>query len=163
MADHVHAELLARPGEFTAGIATAVEKDFHGVNHLYTGSADGAEDSDVPAAPPAFGGTPVGSEDGPPFLILTPLQVSQATAFLEAASFDELWAASKDGIFTPLRGHLYEVEARDFFLQHHTDLHAFHRQAAGAGHSVVKAFRYWAPALPGTRARRRHRTHLRRV
>ncbi|WP_229847773.1 DUF1877 family protein [Kitasatospora griseola] len=126
--------------EFTAGIATAVEKDFDEVNHLYTGSADGTGDPNAPATLPVFGGTTIDSEVGPPFLIMTPLQVKQAAAFLEAASFEDLWTASKDGIFGPLGSFMYEAEAEAIFLQHHNDLLSFYRQAAGADHSVVKAF-----------------------
>ncbi|GAA2154180.1 hypothetical protein GCM10009760_52820 [Kitasatospora kazusensis] len=129
-----------REEEFTTGIACAIEKDFDDVEQLYTGSAEGAGDVGGPAALPVFGGSSVDSEVGPPFLIMTPLQVKQAAEFLEAAAFDVLWSASKEAIFGPRGSYAYEAEIEAIFLQHHQGLLSFYRQAAGAGHSVVKAF-----------------------
>ncbi|MBF9067079.1 DUF1877 family protein [Streptacidiphilus sp. NEAU-YB345] len=125
--------------EYAAGIADSIEKDFEGVNHLYTGDPDGHEGAGSPSGLPVFGGDLVPHEDGPPFVILQPVQVKEAAAFLNAADFDSLWDASGAAISAPW-GDL--TLAREIYLSHHEGLVAFYQTASQAGNAVIKAFWY---------------------
>ncbi|GAA2745978.1 DUF1877 family protein [Kitasatospora cinereorecta] len=125
--------------EYTAGIADSIEKDFAGVNQLYTGAPDGPEDAGDPSGLPVYGGELVPCEDGPPFVILRPHQVGEAAAFLNAADFDSLWDASGAAISSTWGDTTLD---REIYLSHHEGLRAFYRTAAQAGQAVIKAFWY---------------------
>jgi hypothetical protein len=125
--------------EYSAGIADSIEKDFAGVNHLYTGAPDGPENPGDPSGLPVFGGELVPRGDGPPFLILHPRQVAEAATFLHAADFDSLWEARGAAISSNWGD---PTQAREIYLSHHAGLLAFYQAAAQAGQAVLKAFWY---------------------
>ena len=125
--------------ECAAGIADSIEKDFAGVNQLYTGAPDGPEDSGSSSGLPVFGGQLVPREDGPPFVILQPHHAGEAAAFLNAADFNSLWNASGAAICATWGD---PTLAREIYLSHHEGLVAFYQTAAQAGQAVVKAFWY---------------------
>ncbi len=72
--------------EYAAGVADSIEKDFAGVNQLYTGAPDGPKDATDPSGLPIFGGELVSREDGPPFLTLRPHQVAEAGGGVKGSS-----------------------------------------------------------------------------
>jgi len=127
-----------RREEYAAGTAVSIEKDFAGVNQLYTGAPDGPEDAADPSGLPIFGGELVPCEGQPPFVILHPHQVAEAAAFLDANDFDSLWDASGTALWATGEAAL----DREMYLDHHQGLAAFYRAAAHAGQAVIKAFWY---------------------
>jgi hypothetical protein len=125
--------------EYAAGIAESIEKDFTGMNQLYTGALDGPEDAGDPSRLPIYGGEIVFHEDGLPFVILQPDQVEETAAFLHAVDFDALWEARGAAISSNWGD---PTQARDVYLSHHEGLLAFYRAAAHTGRAVLKAFWY---------------------
>jgi hypothetical protein len=127
--------------ERQAGIAEAVEYHFHALHEVYAAAH-------TPTGPqtwelPVFGGSPVHCADHsrPPFVILRPAHVREAARFLATVSFDDLWEAARPKVLPPFAA-FDEAEVKDWFLTHHTDLHAFYSRTATTDDAVVKAFWY---------------------
>ncbi|MEU2026706.1 DUF1877 family protein [Streptomyces sp. NPDC016469] len=126
--------------EYAAGIAHSINKGWDAVNDLYAAADALYADADKPWTLPIYGGRPVphstdAAPSDPPLMLLEPPGVSQAARFLTTVSFDELWNAG--GVRFSALGW-----TRQEHLEHHRDLREFYRQAASAGHAVVKAV--WA-------------------
>ncbi|MFD9242999.1 DUF1877 domain-containing protein [Streptomyces sp. NPDC059556] len=127
--------------EHEAGIAYSINKGWDAVNDLYA-AADAlhTEDTDQPWNPAIYGGHPVphsadADPSDPPLMLLEPPGASQAARFLTTVSLEKLWnvVGSRFGSLD---------WTRQEHLEHHRDLQEFCRQAASAGHAVVKAV--WA-------------------
>ncbi|GGO88307.1 hypothetical protein [Wenjunlia tyrosinilytica] len=116
----------------------SLERDFLDVHHFYTGARH-YPDTGEPKTLPVLGGRVVrGAEpDVPPFVILDPPLVVQASAFLDDVRFDDLWSAAAEQLVPP-HGAGFTSVLRKTFDRHHDALRGFYAKAADEGDSVVK-------------------------
>ena len=123
--------------EYETGVTWAIEKQFDGLAHLYTGIPDGRFAGD-PSGLPVFGGEsiPYPLQGGPPFLIMMPEQVQAAWEFLDGASFDALWAASGPALSE------HWPDAGSVYRDHHRRLSEFYEDTARCEEAMIKAFWY---------------------
>ncbi|MEU8617967.1 DUF1877 family protein [Streptomyces sp. NPDC048623] len=125
--------------EYAAGIADAIEKDYHRLDTFYVEETD-----DPDARLPVFGGrqpagAPTDHYPDPPLILLEPAGVARAAAFLTAVSFDGLWARAGGRITASFGPGWSDATVRGIYENHHRSLRGFYERAAAAGHAVVKA------------------------
>ncbi|MEV4947405.1 DUF1877 family protein [Streptomyces sp. NPDC053755] len=130
--------------EYAAGIAGSIAKDFGPLNDSYlAGPTRGGEASSWDL--PIYGGriVPARTDHQPPFVILSPAQVTAVAELLAGASFEALWQVEGSRLSAPYaQWKDPEGAAKQNYLAHHTGLRDFYGHAAHAHRAVVKAFWY---------------------
>jgi hypothetical protein len=120
-----------------------LEKAWHGLHFLFTGTDDGGEE---PGCFLLSGGEEIGDEDVGPARVLRPDQVSQFATFLADLSYEELARRYDPARMTALeiypdviwmRPEAPGESARDYLFGAFEDLRAFVTETAKTGESVI--------------------------
>lgn len=116
-----------------AGEGVWLERGFFQLNDLYRSpSPRRADDGELAV----FGGRHIPAPgSGPGHVAVDPPDVARAAAFLESASFPELWQR-----YVRVTSPAPDDELRETLAGHHEDLLAFYRTAATRGWAVARYF-----------------------
>lgn len=120
--------------------ALNIDKAWHGIHYLLTGSAKATRD---PASLAVLGGKEIGADLGyGPARLLSPSQVKEVAAVLRRQTPEELRAK-----YAPKRMEKLEIypdiwvrdgnEARDYLIDYYQKLARFYERAASAGQAVI--------------------------
>jgi len=118
----------------------SMDKAWHGIHYLLTGSAKATRD---PASLAVLGGKEIGADMGyGPARLLSPSQVKEIAAVLKQQTPEKLRAK-----YAPKNMEKLEIypdiwvrdgnEARDYLLDYYQKLARFYEQAASAGQAVI--------------------------
>lgn len=118
-----------------------IDKSWHGIHFLLTGSADGGEG---PLAAAVFGGEEIGDDIGyGPARLLMPQEVQVVAAALEALGLEAFVARyapealTAEGIYPDGIWSEDPAEARDYLVDNFKELLGFYAKASRAGAGIL--------------------------